>query len=285
MDRQSLRRQSETATLSRAQLLSAAAAGLALVSLPAGTRAQGTTRPGTFEFPYYPQVRGSYTPEGVTDILNMLTTMEGFVVANLTTELSAPIPVGLNPLIVSTEQASLVSALAHWQFLQSIGGTSLVDAYTAPAPPALSLAVLQRKEFITTMFVAAYMTAARQFAELGQPTLVKYAFQTGGDHAEHRALARAMQAMSGVPGTNPAPNKAFETDLFLHVRDAYRVLDGLGLFGKGVVPLATPSRAAALAAAGSTADMIIQQVPNNASSSVVFTGPASITAERLDGKP
>jgi len=122
--------------------------------------------------------------------------------------------------------------------------------------------VLQRKERITTLLVGAYMAAARAFAELGQPLLVKYAFQAGAVEAEQRALARAVQTLEGVPAEALPPNKAFETDLFPGVRAAYGAMDHLGLFGKLPVPLPYPSRADVLTAAGPTADLVLQKAPN-----------------------
>ena len=140
--------------------------------------------------------------------------------------------------------------------------------------------MLQRKELISTIFVGAYLAAGREFAELGQPLLAKYAFQMGAENAEHRALSRAMQALEGTSASIPPANKAFETDLFLYVRDAYAVLTTLGIFGGLPVKLQYPTKETVLAAAGPMASLVVQTLPNNASTSVTFVGPASILAPR-----
>lgn len=260
---------------SRAQLLMGAGAGIAAAALPWGAGAQ--TVPGTLSFPYYPQVLGTYSPERIQDILNILLTMERFAVAAGTANYNGPAQPGINPLLVTAQQASIVTSLAHVDFLESQGAHSLSDTFSVPGSLGVSVAALQRKEGITTIFVGAYMTAAREFAELGQPTLVKWAFQGGAQLAEERATARALAAIQGAP-TSPPVNKAFETDLFLYVRDAYALMTKIGLFGTGPTKFTYPSRDEALAAAGPIAAEVIQKVPNNATRSIM--SPADITKER-----
>lgn len=237
----------------RAQLIAAAGAGLALAAIPGMVAADGARiRP----------MDRTAAPETARDILDMLVTMERFVVANVTANLTGPHQPGLHPLHVPIEQAAAVTALAHVTFWEGQGGRSRTATFTVGAPPALATAVLQRKERITTLLVGAYMAAARAFAELGQPLLVKYAFQAGAVEAEQRALARAVQALEGVPAEALPANKAFETDLFPGVRAAYGAMEGLGLFGKLPVALPYPSRADVLTAAGPTADLVLQKAPN-----------------------
>ncbi|MGH3282471.1 MAG: hypothetical protein ACRDNW_25510, partial [Trebonia sp.] len=69
----------------------------------------------------------------------------------------------------------------------------------------------------------------------------------------------------------PPDNKAFETDLFLYVRDAATVLGELGFLGTGAIKAPYPGSAAGLSAAGDMATAVIQQTPNNAISSVTAT--------------
>jgi hypothetical protein len=122
------------------------------------------------------------------------------------------------------------------------------------------------------------MTAAREFAELGQPTLVKYSYQIGATEAEHRVLARAALALNGDTSSIPPNNKAFETDLFLYVRDVYNLFKQFGFIGGTGATFTYPGRTAALALAGPMAAAEIQKTPNNASSSV--TAADNLTAER-----
>ena len=80
-----------------------------------------------------------------------------------------------------------------------------------------------------------------------------------------------------VPGVTPPYYKAFETDLFLYTRDAIALFKQLGFIGgKGTYQ----GRDAVLAATGPMAGAIIQKAPNNASSTVAFTGYQSFGGER-----
>ncbi len=272
--------QEESRRVSRAQLLLGIGAGLAVaagsaISVPDITQAE--TIPGLTTFPFYPQVPGTYTPETVQDILNILLTMEQFAVAVGIANYNAPAEPGINPLLITAQQASIVTSLAHVDFLEAQGARSLSATFSVPGSLGVSVAALKRKEGITTIFVGAYMTAAREFAEIGQPLLVKWAFQAGAQLAEERAVSRALVAVQGGGGSPPV-NKAFETDLFLYVRDAYALMTRIGLFGAAANKLSYPSRDQALAAAGPVAAQVIQKIPNNAITSVM--SPADLTKER-----
>ncbi len=66
------------ATVSRAQLLTAAGAGLALAAVPGAAAAAGAVGTGSaqrLEFPFFPHVQGTYTTENILDILNVLDTL------------------------------------------------------------------------------------------------------------------------------------------------------------------------------------------------------------------
>jgi hypothetical protein len=82
-----------------------------------------------------------------------------------------------------------------------------------------------------------------------------------------------------VPDTDPPNNKAFETDLFVYVRDAYSLLAKMGLFGGLPRRLDYSSDEAILALAGPIGTKVLQLIPNNASVSI--TSPADVTKERL----
>jgi hypothetical protein len=269
--------------LSRAQLLLAAAgAGLTLAAMPGVAAAAGSAGTGSaerLEFPFAPQVPGTYTPETIRNILNILVTMERFGVAVNVANLVGPIDPKINPVQVSIQQASLVHNIVHVDFLESLGARPLTDIFTAGPVAPFTAASLKRTEVIITIYIGAFMTAAREFAELGQPLLVKWAFQQGARYAEERALARAMMAVQNVPDANPPNNKSFETDLFVYVRDAYALLTKMGLFGGLPRRLEYPSREEALTLAGPIGAQVVQRVPNNATVSV--TSPADVTKERL----
>jgi hypothetical protein len=265
-----------THRVTRAQLLAMAGAGVTLAAWP--DIAGATSAQGRLEFPFYPQVQGTYTPEDIRDILNILTTMEHFGVAVNFGNLSGAIDPKVNPVQITSQQASLVINLARVDFLESLGGHSLTDTFTVGGPAPFTATSLKRAELVTTIYIGAYLTAAREFAELGQPLLVKWAFQAGARMAEERVLARALMDVQNVPDSDPPDNKAFETDLFVYVRDAYALMTTLGLFGGLPVRLQYPTRTAALALAGPIASKVLQKVPNNATVSVTL--PADVTKDR-----
>lgn len=271
--------------LSRAQLLkTAAAAGLASVAFPGLASAQG---PGE-AFPFFPQIpAGRYTTESADEIVSNILTFASFEVAAGTLVLATPSranQIGLSAgLPRAFFEAFVVELQSHLDFWSSLlpnarpkATTFTIDATSVPN--AATVAALT--EALATARTAMMITAVREFAELGQPTLAKYAAQAEGMYAEERAISRVFQAIAGDTAAVPPNNKAFETDLFLYTRDAVAVLYGLGFInGKGV-PVPYPGRSAALAAAGSTAAAVKQRSPNNATTSVAVTGLASLTAER-----
>lgn len=251
-----------TARVSRARLL-ATGAGLALAALPAATAAQDSPQSGRLEFPFFPQVKGTYTPESIQDILNILDTAERLLVAIHTAAVTTYAgQLGFAPLAQSVIQASLAQEQYHVDFLESIGARSLVDTFAVRAAQLTNRAVyLQAMVGVGTIYTAAYMTAAREFAELGQPTLVKYAYQIGATKAEHGVLGRGLLALGGASSAVPPNNKAFEPDQYLYVRDFYSYLESRGYFGKNDTPVPYLGRAAALAAAGAMAGAVSQTTP------------------------
>lgn len=268
-------------SISRRQLLTAATVGAAVAVVPMSARAQGSTGGGsaTLSFPFFPPVAGTYTPENIQDILNILLTMEQFGVAINVANLTGAIDPQVNPVQVDSQRASLVQNLAHVRFLNSLGARALTDTFTTGPAAPFTAASLKRAEVTLTIYIGAYMAAAREFAELGQPLLVKWAFQSGARYAGERVLARGEMAVQNVPDTDPPNNKAFETDLFVYVRDAYSLLAKMGLFGGLPRRLDYPSDEAALALAGPIGTKVLQLIPNNASVSI--TSPADVTKERL----
>src|SRR5437588_8154321 len=93
--------------------------------LPDGAGATGPQ--GRLEFPFYPQVQSTYTPEDIRDILNILMTMEHSGAAVKLGNLSGAIGPKINPVQVSNQQASLVINLARVDFLEPLGGHALTD--------------------------------------------------------------------------------------------------------------------------------------------------------------
>lgn len=267
--------------ISRAQLFKAAGAGLALAAVP-GTISAATGGPDIRSYPYFPGVKGTYSTEPVQDILNVLVTVEHLGVTAVTLALTTyASQLQLSPLAQTVLQSTVARDQAHLDFLASMGGTPITTVFTVP--PGLfasQLGLLTAVEAFETLETAAYITAVREFAEIGQPSLAKNAAQTAGIEGESRAIVRATLLSMGVATESPPGNKAFETDLLLYVRDEYSLITNLGFIGGTSPATPYPGRAAALAASGAAGAAVIQLAPNNAATTFTFTGLPSINAER-----
>ena len=268
--------------VTRRRLLATLGAGLTAGLLPNIVSADGT---GTgsqrvLSFPFFPRVKERYSPEAIQDIMNVLVTAAYLRATLISDNIAAgrvvPIPnepVG-SQLALRIAQADAAIEQYHIDFWSSFGATPITTTFTrAPADPA----TLEARQHIQ---VAMYLAAVREFTELGQPTLAKWAFQAGAVEAEDRAMFRVLQALGGNAAGNPPNNKAFETDLLLYVSDAIGLFKTLGLIGGTGQPLAYPGRAAVLAAAGPMAGSLLQKTPNDAGRTVVYNGPSSLTGER-----
>lgn len=274
--------------ITRAQLLKAALVGGAAAMAPGFAAAQSgpADEPG-MSFPFFPRVEGRYTPESIEEIVSNMITQEYL-------HMNVGVGVLQNPQLAATVGVTPGPGLVYFQSLilvhqyQIDFWTSIVPSakpYTTtftldPVFLASGVNLLAAGEVVDTLRTATDITAVREFAELGQPTLAKYAAQTTGVTAEMRVTVRWLPVFAGATSTIPPNNKAFETDLLLYTRDAIPVLKALGLIGGTGVQFSYPGRDAVLAASGPMRDKVIQAVPNNAASTVVVTGPGSITGER-----
>lgn len=269
--------------MSRRRLLTAAGFGLVLAAVPGAVRAAGTaTGEQEATYPLYPPVKGTYTPEQVDDILAALVTASYFAATGYTLVVSNAAKLGLTGLPLAITQAGAAAEQYHIDFLTSIGATPLTTTFTASDPTILNSAQgsLAASETSSTIQVAMYIAAVREFSELGQPILAKWAAQTLGNEAEQRVALRTLQALLGTTTAAPPNNKAFETELVLYVRDAIAIYRALGFIGGSGATFAYPGRDAVLAAAGPMASAVTQKTPNDAGSTVVLSGPASLLAER-----
>jgi hypothetical protein len=268
--------------VSRARLLAGMGTGVAAALLPkmAAAQSSGTGAASSLSFPFFPQVKGTYTTEAIMDILNVLVTAAylraTFVAGNIAAGRIVPIPnePAGSQLALRIAQADAAIEQYHIDFWSSFGATPITTTFTRGPADAASLEARQHIQ------VAMYMAAAREFAELGQPTLSKWAFQAGAIEAEDRAIFRILQAISGDAAGNPPNNKAFETDLLLYVKDALDLFKAFGLIGGTGPSVAYPGRVAVLAAAGPMVATLLQKTPNDAGSTVVFTGTTSVIGER-----
>jgi hypothetical protein len=268
--------------VSRAQLLAALGAGLATGLLPkmAAADGAGTAVPGVLSFPFFPHAKGTYTTEAIMDIFNVLITASYLRATLITSNILAGrvVPIPNEPagsqLGLRIAQADAAIEQYHIDFWSSYGATPITTTFTRTPSDAMTLEARQH------VHVAMYMAAVREFAELGQPTLAKWAFQAGAIEAEDRAIFRFLQALSGNATGNPPNNKSFETDLILYVRDALDAFKALGLIAGTGQPVTYPGRPAVLVAAGPMANTLLQKIPNDAGSTVVFTSAATVIGER-----
>src|SRR5579884_774829 len=175
--------------LSRRTVLTGAVAAVAAAAVPgvAGAAANGQG-PTTFSLPFFPNVPGTYSPEAITDMINTAVTAEALAVTVLTAAVTSS-TLGFNALEKAVVQAALVEEQDHYDYLSALGATPLTTTFTVPDPTLLS----NKVTFFTTLwaaeslFVAAYLAAVREAAELGQPSLSLIAAEIMGVEAEHRA--------------------------------------------------------------------------------------------------
>lgn len=270
-------------SMSRRQILGAAAAGVAVAAIPRFAAAQGSGTGGSdaFSFPFFPQITaGSYTAETIGEILNAVITPHYLAATGATMTLGNAAGLGLTGWQLSMQQAAAAREQYQIDFLTSLGARPLATSFTFP-PGFFSRrpVVLATAETSASILIALHMTATREFAELGQPSLSKWMYQMGTQAAEQRAVFRAIEALDGSPAAVPPNNKAFATDLFLYTRDVLRVFKGLGLIGGSAPAADYPGRDAVLAAAGPMAGAILQKRPNNVTATTPITGPADINGE------
>lgn len=267
-----------TGKISRAQVLAAATAGVVAAAAPAVVAHADEY---SYSYPFFPNVQGTYTPEAVPDILNNLITISAFAAAAITVALGTPASYGLTGLALGVGQSIAAAEQYHADFLGGLGAVPVTTNFTIPKALINNpVGFLAAAEISATIQVSMYMTAVREFAENGQPELAKWAYQAGAQEAEQRAVLRTLEALAGVKSAALPLNKAFETDLFLYVRDALGVYRALGLIGGDGVAFSYPGRAAVLAAAGPVATAMLQKTPNNASSTIVLTPTTDLTGER-----
>jgi len=149
-----LQQHTHTRTISRSQLLAAAAAGVAVVAVPHGAEAQ--TPPAT---------------ENPQDIINIRVTAEYFGVTFLSMAVANQAQLGLSTVINNVKpldavQAAVIEEQYHLDYLVSIGAKPLTTTFTIPDPKMLTDAVtfFRTVELIETLEIGADMAATRQFS-------------------------------------------------------------------------------------------------------------------------
>jgi ferritin-like protein len=119
--------------------------------------------------------------------------------------------------------ASQCEEEAHFHFFEAAGALSATTSFTIARKDLESqrsfFAALVRLESI---FVGAYMSAAREFATLGIMRLVEIAYQIGAVEAQHQAVSRLLS------GERLASDRAFARWMFNTPVDAVAAIADLG---------------------------------------------------------
>jgi len=171
--------------------------------------------------------------ESIADIINIAATAEalavtltGAVIANAAKYDGGK---GLSPMLVTWVKGIQAEEQAHYQYLTGAGAKPLTLTFTVPQNLAAitndSKALLNFVVGAETIFIGAYIAAAQEFSDLGQPALSEVALQICGVECEHRVLANY------GTGAMPPNNLGFEQALYHNVAEAADAVKKLGLLG------------------------------------------------------
>lgn len=122
-------------------------------------------------------------------------------------------------------KAAMIEEQLHQQFLAQHGAKPLTNKFSLPFGRRTFEQLetfIKTQQLLEIIFVAAYLTAIKEFAQLGRPDLAQIAAQIGSVEAEHRAIGRA------IGGMTPANNRAFSQVLLKQVADAPKTLQQAG---------------------------------------------------------
>jgi hypothetical protein len=172
--------------------------------------------------------------ESAADVMDIIATAEAMAVTLLGAAIQGAAgytnpddSTGLSAPLVSVLKAAQSAEQAHYLYLTRAGAKPLTLTFNIPNPEILTdtVTLFKTLETLETEFTAAYAAAAREFAVMKKPNLVRLALQTGGVEAEHRVLAR------WALGETLPHNVAFETAEFTDVGEAAAALQKMGFIG------------------------------------------------------
>ncbi len=131
-----------------------------------------------------------------------------------------PISEELRNILVAAQSAEYY----HLEFLRESGAKPLTDTFTLPDSEFLTSYDKLFSTLVTLegAFVSAYIVAARAFAELKQPELVKTSLSVAAVEGEHRVLANY------ALGTRPANDLAFAPKTYTSFQEAAATFLTLG---------------------------------------------------------
>ncbi len=207
---------------SRRSVLKGTVAGVTGLAAVAGVVGAGTLLAQRDENgAAHAQSTGAPGAEPIQTILNVAITAEQLAVTFYTQALAHADRLGLGDAARLDIAAALVEEQIHEQFLAKQKAKALTSKFSFPFGRGTFKkleAFIKVQQQLETLFVAAYIAAARDFAILKRPDLVQIAVQIGTVESEHRALGRA------IGGLRPADNHAFSPALLKKVGDAVNVL-------------------------------------------------------------
>ncbi|GCE20571.1 ferritin-like domain-containing protein [Dictyobacter kobayashii] len=165
------------------------------------------------------------TKQAIGAILNIAATAETLAVVFYSQVLSHADNLGLKPATRVNIKATLVEEQLHLQFLNKQGAKSMARTFSFPNGrdtfKNLEL-FLKTQQLLESAFVAAYLAAVKELAQLGRPDLAQIAAQLAAVEAEHRVVGRVIGAML------PIDNEAFPPLLLKNVAAAPAFLKGAG---------------------------------------------------------
>lgn len=208
--------------------------------------------------------------DDVQTILNVAATAEAFACTHYYYALNSKIKF-TTPQTAYIKSA-LEQELIHLEFLMANKGKMLTDKFYFPAGVFASTTSFGLVSAIAeTVFVGAYLAAARRFAELGNPLLAATAAQVAVVEGQHLALVR--QTAGELPNNIPLGEP-----VFYNVSEAVAVvqplLDGKpgGLGPMNPAPLSYPGADTLRKAIGKSAQASVKAF-------VDVTPPAAATAQ------
>lgn len=181
--------------------------------------------------------------ESVQEIVNILATAEALAVTLLGGALdnAANGKLALNAEQQQAFRAARAEEQAHYAFLTGAGAKPSTTAFTLPDPTIVTEAGMFLKTVIELeeLFVAAYLTAAQEFAILKEAEWVQHSLAIGAVEAHHRVTARFFAIEAGM--LEGLPNDiAFEKAKFSDLGAVSAEFKKLGLVGGDGMQISYP---------------------------------------------
>lgn len=200
--------------------------GLAVASGIAGAGALLTEHPNEGAHAAAPNpANPAATKQAIGSILNIAATAETLAVTFYSQVLAHADNLGLKPASRVNIKATLVEEQLHLLFLNKQGAKSMAKTFSFPSGrdtfKKLEL-FLKTQQLLESAFVAAYVAAVKELAQLGRPDLAQVAAQLAAVEAEHRVVGRVIGAQL------PIDNQAFPPLLLPNVAAAPAFLKGAG---------------------------------------------------------